>query len=519
MEQRVGLDLRTAAFSGVMMMMLSATPALAQTTVVLDAPDSEVADTTIQGGSYARTNLDTGLLITRESDDDPSRIRLALLKFDTETRIRRAARISSAVLTLTVKTANASSRRVAAYRVTQSFDERAATWSRRKSSARWRANGADLGRRYAETTVSGADGVKVSFDITSLVQATVKGSFGSRYTRVALVDVGGSGEEVASYREYYSSEADDPSLRPRLTVVYGGDPPKGRTPDKGRPNDTDEQEAEDEDDEDDQQEDDEAETPAPKPPSSNSPTLRVLQWNTAHGRGTDGDYDIERIASWIAKMNPDVVSLNEVERYVGSYGNEDQPARFAAMLREKTGVRWYHHFAQRYGNWRARGQGNAILSRHPIDATASAALPCDRSAALATIVVKGRPISVVSTHLANDSAGCRGAQVSELLSWVKGFPGLRIIAGDWNATQQRSEYSRMLDDHHDAWAAAARANKDVDMPNNTRPGATHKFRIDYVFYSQTSALALSKAQVYDTRGPDGARASDHKPLLVTFSVK
>jgi endonuclease/exonuclease/phosphatase family metal-dependent hydrolase len=65
--------------------------------------------------------------------------------------------------------------------------------------------------------------------------------------------------------------------------------------------------------------------------------LKVLTWNIHHPIGTDGVYNITRIADWIVKTGANVVSLNEVEEYVGGYGNEDQPARFASMLKSKTG--------------------------------------------------------------------------------------------------------------------------------------------------------------------------------------
>jgi endonuclease/exonuclease/phosphatase (EEP) superfamily protein YafD len=77
----------------------------------------------------------------------------------------------------------------------------------------------------------------------------------------------------------------------------------------------------------------------------------------------------------------------------------------------------------------------------------------------------------------------------------------------------------MLASYHDAWAVANSGGKAVDYPNNSRRGATHNYRIDYVFYSKGARMKLVKAQVYDTRGGGGARASDHKPLLVTFTLQ
>ena len=43
-----------------------------------------------------------------------------------------------------------------------------------------------------------------------------------------------------------------------------------------------------------------------------------------------------------------VVSLNEVEKNNG-WGDEDQPARYAALLRAATGKTWHYTFAERDG--------------------------------------------------------------------------------------------------------------------------------------------------------------------------
>ena len=260
--------------------------------------------------------------------------------------------------------------------------------------------------------------------------------------------------------------------------------------------------------------------PAPEPTTTTSTTLRVVHWNTAHGKGTDGKYNIDRIATWIAKFNPDVVTLNEVEKYSSSYGNEDQPARYAALLKAKTGRTWYYHFAQRYGNWSANGQGNVVLSRFPITSTASLDLPCDRSAGLATLDVGGRTVTVVSTHLANDSSTCRINSVAAIESWLTGFGGTKIIGGDWNATQQRSEYTNMLDSYVDVWAKADAADDAIDFAGNIRYGATHNYRIDYLFLAKSAtSTAVTEARVFDTRDANGYRPSDHKPLRGTFTIK
>jgi endonuclease/exonuclease/phosphatase family metal-dependent hydrolase len=462
-------------------LVLTATVTSAQTTVVLDAPDTQVLDGYIRAGSYANSVFDTEVLATKSYT--ATYTRRALLKFDTEHFVPAAASIQSAILTLTLKSSGVETRTLGAYRVTKSFDEVAATWYRRKSGYNWSSTGADLGSRYATATVSTTPGAKVAFDVTQLVQETVNGTFGSRYTRVALLDIGAS--STSSIKEFHSSEATDPAQRPQLVVVYG----EGEAP-----------------------------PPPPPPAPEQVSALRVLHWNTHYGGiGTDGRYNPQRVIDWIVRMNPDVISLNEIEKYVSGHGNEDQPALYKSRIEAATGRTWYSLFAQRFGNWSSNGSGNLILSRFPIGATARLHLTCsNRSAALATITVNGRNVNVVSTHIDSGSSTCRSAELQQLLPWLRGFSDQIILAGDLNAS---INLPYIWSEYGDGWLGADRLDAAVDYPGNSRWGATHNYRIDYITKAnRASALAVTAAQVYDTRDANGVRPSDHKPLVVTFRI-
>ena len=122
-------------------------------------------------------------------------------------------------------------------------------------------------------------------------------------------------------------------------------------------------------------------------------------------------YNISRIADWIVKSGANVVSLNEVEKNTGC-GNEDQPARFASLLKSKTGKTWHYNFAQRDGN--TNGQGNLILSTFRSRIDGDHELSYSRSAARVAIIVNGIRVNVYSTHLDADSSSRRSTQMREL---------------------------------------------------------------------------------------------------------
>jgi endonuclease/exonuclease/phosphatase family metal-dependent hydrolase len=257
----------------------------------------------------------------------------------------------------------------------------------------------------------------------------------------------------------------------------------------------------------------------PPPGSGEGVPLRVLHWNTHHGGfGTDGVYDTDRLATWIARENPDVVSLNELEKKT-SWGNEDQPAKYKALLEAKTGHPWYMVWAQEYGDWDANGKGNVIYSRFPWVSTKQYLLTHTRTVALGQIVVNGRNITFSSTHLDPDSESYRVDQAEELVPWETNYAENRIVAGDMNAQPTSTSMTYVKNTYIDGWLAAKAdgfAFSAADNPN----GYTRNSRIDYVFTSKNAAnLTMTRFEVIDVRDAKGVMPSDHRPLVVDYLVK
>jgi endonuclease/exonuclease/phosphatase family metal-dependent hydrolase len=458
--------------------------ASAQTTVTLNQPASQVVAATIRGGSYADKN-DQWTLATRAADNLEYN-RRALLKFDTENTIPKGSAVTSALLTVTVKGGSAdASRTIGAYQTSLSWTESEVTWNSRRSGEKWQTAGGDFGSKLDAEVVGNAAGTKVTFDVTPLVKAAVAGTLGtSRYTRIALIDLDASTSE--SYREYANPNDTTLAARPVLKVTYGSSSTSTST--------------------------------STSTASGSSTTLRVLHWNTHHGGvGSDGVWDPDRLVTWIAKFNPDVISLNEMERYTSWSHNTDEPVTIAALLKQKTGKTWYYKFYTLSGA--STGIGCMILSRFPLDATETRLLSGGRSAVDAAITVNGRTINFTSTHLNPDSSSYRQTEIGELTAWERGLAEQRIIAGDFNATYTSTENAMMKQTYYDSWAVAQADGTDIAYSGN-EAGNTRNGRIDFIYYShEASNLALKSSQVYDTRDANGVTPSDHKPLMSVFTVK
>ncbi len=258
--------------------------------------------------------------------------------------------------------------------------------------------------------------------------------------------------------------------------------------------------------------------------------LKVLTLNILHDQG---DWAARRAAieSWIDRLDPDLIGLQEVLR---------GPAidQCAALL----GERGYHsEFAEAARFWvdREVSFGNAIGSRWPIESTdvlpLSRARPGNgraetRCALAARIVVEGAPLEFVCTHLhwRFDHGYVRERQVVEIAEWIarrtpaEGWPP--ILVGDLNAEPDSAEirYLKGLQSidgrstHlRDAWALAGDGGPGITWSRTnplTHPWLEPDRRIDYVLVGsprRDGTGVIEHARVVCDEPIDGAWPSDH----------
>jgi endonuclease/exonuclease/phosphatase family metal-dependent hydrolase len=220
-------------------------------------------------------------------------------------------------------------------------------------------------------------------------------------------------------------------------------------------------------------------------------------------RGADGRRDPERIARVIADLAPDVAGLQEV-------GGPPAPgdADPAALLGRLTGMR--SAFGPT-GPLRGLPYGNAILSRHPIEATRTYDLSVPgrepRGCLRADIALPAARVHVFAAHLGL-SWRERRRQAALLLSAdilrdaALAYP--LVLVGDFNTVSARLAVPRWL---RRQLVDAAQAHGD-ESP--TFPSRFPVLRLDHCYVGPT--LAVREVQV--VRTPLARRASDHLPLLV-----
>jgi endonuclease/exonuclease/phosphatase family metal-dependent hydrolase len=241
-------------------------------------------------------------------------------------------------------------------------------------------------------------------------------------------------------------------------------------------------------------------TPQPVAPGEGA-TLRFLQYNLHNGFNTDGRLDMEAIAAAIEDTGAGVVTLQEVSRGWVVNGSLDM----ASWLSQRLNMTYVAGPTSPDGLW-----GNAILSRYPIVATGSGALPSEgvplkRGYVYADVDTGGASVRAIATHLHQvlEDSDRRQQQIPPLLA-ARGA-GPVIIAGDFNAWPEFPEMQMLAQ----AGLVDAVASLTSD-PAYTSPADEPYQRIDYVWLSPPL-----QAQSY---AMPPTLASDHLPIFVEVAL-
>ena len=224
--------------------------------------------------------------------------------------------------------------------------------------------------------------------------------------------------------------------------------------------------------------------------------LTLVDWNLHYGVSPLTAVDLEGIAATIEAEDPDVVTLQEVQRGWVFGGGSDM----ATWLAHRLGMTI--HFAPAADHQ----FGNAVLARseltdvvvHPLPYGAG---PQSRSALSTTLTTAdGTPLRVTSIHTQHrESNTPTRLEQLEALAEAEPVTPPAILAGDFNAEPGWPEIELL--------EAAGWVPADDEML--TSPAIDPAYKIDWVFgqgvtFHQASAAITS--------------LSDHRPLVAEFSV-
>lgn len=265
------------------------------------------------------------------------------------------------------------------------------------------------------------------------------------------------------------------------------------------------------------------------PEASGAPAFTVMTFNIQHGLNKAGKYDLKWAIDAIAKVNPDLVGVQELTRNHAAYNCDDQPARIAEGLTAATRRQWRAHYQQEWftqqracqNSGRGDGvetEGLGFFAPDPVPPPVFSSLWNGRIG-LMTTLNPGREVAVIVTHLAHsqENQADRMRQLDGLLPWSVSQRGdaPRILMGDFNLWPDSPEYARIREHYRDAWEEGVKSGR----ARGRMDGVTHNtVRIDYVFY-RGDALDLKSIENVDTLPLTGIQASDHNPVVATFTIR
>lgn len=232
--------------------------------------------------------------------------------------------------------------------------------------------------------------------------------------------------------------------------------------------------------------------------------LRILSYNIHHAEGIDGKLDVERIAKVITSCQPDIVSIQEVDKKVERTKTVDQPNELAQL----TGM----HFV--FGaniKLQSGHYGNVVLSKYPITQSQNHFLPCyengEQRGVLEAVVAlpNASSLTFLATHFdhrPHDSERQASAMaIRALLETSPHHPA--ILAGDLNATVNSATLNLLLKD----WS---KTSKEVQP---TIPVSKPTQQIDFILFRPASRWKLIESRVLDE-----SVASDHRPVFAILEL-
>lgn len=233
--------------------------------------------------------------------------------------------------------------------------------------------------------------------------------------------------------------------------------------------------------------------------------LKVLTYNIHHANPPSKKevIDIDAIVNVIHKESPDVIALQELDKYTMRSGQIDQ----AAIIAKKTGM--YYHFFKAI-NYQGGEYGIAILSKLPIKNPKQILLPkVNEKAETRTLGYvelqhpNGQRIIFACTHLCVESEESRLLQVKAILDELSLIKIPIVLCGDLNAVQGSRSINLLQQQFTNSCTNNCGFTVPADIPRRN---------IDFILTKNTNWVVKNYYVV------DEDYASDHRPVTAIFSL-
>ena len=240
---------------------------------------------------------------------------------------------------------------------------------------------------------------------------------------------------------------------------------------------------------------------------------RIVTYNVHRCVGNDRRLDVGRVAEVLAKLEPDIVALQELDVGRRRTDHVDQAHEIARRLDMAC------HFNAAVTVLEER-YGDALLTRYPERLVKVGPLPGlnpalrlePRGALWIEVDIHGAPVQIINTHLGlvPKEQQLQAAYLAGS-AWLQHpkCQGPKILLGDFNATATSVVYRTFL-----KTLSPARGLSRTKTPTATFPSPMPVLRIDHLFVSPE----IRVTDVFAPFSPKTRVASDHLPLVMDFEV-
>jgi endonuclease/exonuclease/phosphatase family metal-dependent hydrolase len=278
--------------------------------------------------------------------------------------------------------------------------------------------------------------------------------------------------------------------------------------------------------------------PQDQVPQAKARDLRIMTYNIKHGQTNtsctqpapvpgqppfpDCNLDLQASIEVIRAHNPDIVGVQEVDRFWARSGYEDEPAALSAALgmNHSCYAANLNHQPDNHSNV-PHQYGTVILSRFPILDCSTTPLRRtgnneQRGLTLALINVRGVPLQFYNTHL-HTTAVDRLMQTADIAGVIDAAgDGSKVIVGDFNARPTAAELAPIYARFKDAWVEAGvpTADNPLGFTSPARLVGNPTSRIDYAFVSSQVDVQAAHVPI----DPQTRLAADHYPVVVDIAL-
>lgn len=279
------------------------------------------------------------------------------------------------------------------------------------------------------------------------------------------------------------------------------------------------------------------------PHSAYTRQVKIMSYNIHFGVGTDGSYDLARVAKVIRRSGADIIGLQEVDVHYSDRSHfDDEISLLAKALHMNYVFAPIYDFPQADKGADRRQSGVGIISRYPIVKSYNhlqSRLSTEEPNPMlkptpgfleAVVQVNHTPITVYDAHLDyRDDSRIRVLQVREMMSIISGHlatpeksgrspsieasPGVgssrhsetQILLGDFNAAPGQPELAPLYKHFQNTLA-------ECRQDCFTFPADKPLWQLDFV-------MVPVSAHVVRASVPPEPKASDHRPVVAVVKFR